>query len=194
MTHETRGDLPIIPFATQEEWEQWLENNHESAPGVWLKLAKKSSKIQSVSYAQAVESALCYGWIDGLKNRYDDQYWLQRFTHRRPKSKWSRLNRERAEQLIEEGRVKSSGMKEIEEAMADGRWDKAYEPQATITVPNDFQQCLDENPTAREFFAGLNSRNRYAILFQIEDAKRPETRARRIKKFIDLLNEQKKLY
>jgi uncharacterized protein YdeI (YjbR/CyaY-like superfamily) len=194
MTYETRGDLPIIPFESQEEWEQWLAENHDTAPGMWLKIAKKASKILSVTYPEAVDSALCYGWIDGLKHRYDDQYWLQRFTHRRPRSKWSKRNRQQAEWLIEQGRVQPAGMKEIEEAKKDGRWDKAYAPQKEIMVPDDLQQELEQNPVAHEFFQNLNSRNRYAILYQIEDAKRPETRARRINKFVAMLKEHRKPY
>jgi uncharacterized protein YdeI (YjbR/CyaY-like superfamily) len=194
MTVETKGDLPVISFSSQGEWEEWLEQNHESSPGLWLKLAKVDSGIQSVTYSQAVDSALCHGWIDGQKGSYDEHYWLQRFTRRTPRSKWSKRNRERATVLIEQGKMKPAGLREIELARQDGRWDAAYDSPATATIPDDLQKKLDENPRAKEFFAELDSRNRYAILYQIQDAKKPETRARRIEKYIKMLNEHKRIY
>ncbi len=187
-------DLPIIPFETQHAWEAWLEERHADAPGIWLKIAKKETGVPSVTYAEAVESALCYGWIDGQKAAFDDRYWLQRFTPRRPKSIWSRVNRDKAMALIAEGRMQPAGLRHVDLAKGDGRWEAAYAPQRTITVPDDFAHALDENPKAKEFFEMLDSRNRYAILFQIETAKRSETRASRIAKFTEMLSIGEKLY
>jgi uncharacterized protein YdeI (YjbR/CyaY-like superfamily) len=194
MTEETKGDLPVIPFETQGEWEEWLDENHASSPGLWLKLAKVDSGIRSVTYVETVDSALCYGWIDGQKSSYDEQYWLQRFTRRTPRSKWSKRNRERAAELIEQGKMKPAGLHEIERAKRDGRWSAAYDSPKTMEVPDDFKKILAENPTAQAFFAQLDSRNRYAILYQIQNAKKPETRVRRIEKYVKMLNEQKKIY
>jgi uncharacterized protein YdeI (YjbR/CyaY-like superfamily) len=191
---DTKNGLPIIAFESQAAWEEWLAENHESAPGLWLKLAKKASGIDSVTYSEAVDVALCYGWIDSQKAGFDDDYWLQRFTPRTAKSKWSKNNRQRVAELIEEGRMQPAGLREIERAQEDGRWERAYASQSNMTVPEDFQKELDDNPRAREFFANLNSSNRYAILYRIQDAKKSETRARRIAKFIDMLNAGETIY
>ncbi len=187
-------DLPVIPFASQEAWEAWLEEHHATSDGLWLKIAKKGSGIDTVSYAEALDTALCYGWIDGQKGSFDDAFWLQRFTPRKARSKWSKVNRGKATRLIEEGRMRPSGLREVERARADGRWDAAYDAQSSATVPDDLRRALERNETAREFFATLNSANRYAILYQIQDAKRPETRARRIEKYVAMLNERRKPY
>ena len=189
-----KQDLPIIQFASRDAWEAWLEEQHASSDGLWLKIARKGSGIETVSYAEAVEVALCYGWIDGQKDKFDENYWLQRFTPRRPRSKWSKINREKATELIKRGEMKPAGLREVERAKADGRWDAAYDAQSTATVPDDLRRELEKNDPARQFFATLDSRNRYAILYQIQDAKRPETRARRIEKYVAMLSEQKKLY
>jgi uncharacterized protein YdeI (YjbR/CyaY-like superfamily) len=181
-------------FATREAWEAWLAEQHASSSGLWLKLAKKGSGLESISRADALEVALCYGWIDGQADSFDDDHWLQRFTPRTPRSKWSRINREKAMQLIETGAMKPAGLREIERAKADGRWAAAYEPPSTATIPDDLQAELAKSDRAREFFATLDSRNRYAILHRIQDAKRPETRARRIAKYVAMLNEGKKIY
>lgn len=192
---ETKGGLPVIPFASRGAWEAWLEEHHHVASeGLWLKISKKSSGIESVSYAEALEAALCYGWIDGQRDSFDGEYFLQRFTPRRPRSKWSKVNVGKVTKLIEEGRMMPAGLREVERAKADGRWEAAYESQSTATVPEDLQRKLDENPEAAAFFATLNSANRYAILYRIQDAKRTETRARRIEKVVVLLNERKKPY
>ena len=159
-----------------------------------LKFTKKDSVIETVTYSEAVEAAICYGWIDGQKDSFDDHYWLQRFTPRRPRSKWSKVNRQRATELIERGEMKPAGLREVERAKADGRWDAAYDAPSTATMPDDLRLELERNEVAREFFSKLDSRNRYAILYQIQDAKRPETRARRIAEYVDMLAEQKKLY
>ena len=190
----TTKDLPIVPFASRDAWEAWLEEHHAASDGLWLKIAKKGSGIETVSYAEALEVALCYGWIDGQKASFDQDYWLQRFTPRRPRSKWSKVNRQKATELIEAGRMKPAGLREVERAKADGRWEAAYDAQSTATVPADLSRALEKDDRAREFFAKLDSRNRYAILYRIQDAKRPETRARRIEKYVAMLSEQKKLY
>jgi uncharacterized protein YdeI (YjbR/CyaY-like superfamily) len=189
-----KPDLPIISFASRDAWEMWLARNHVTSTGLWLKVAKKGSGIDTVTYDQAVEIALCYGWIDGQVRSFDEDYYLQRFTPRRPRSKWSKINRQRATALIERGEMKPAGMREVERAKADGRWDAAYDAPSTATVPDDLRRELEKNEAAREFFATLDSRNRYAILYQIQDAKKPETRVRRIEKYVAMLNEHMKLY
>jgi uncharacterized protein YdeI (YjbR/CyaY-like superfamily) len=171
-----------------------LRRNHASSNGIWIKLAKKKSGIPSVTYDEAVELALCYGWIDGQSRGLDDRYHVQRFTPRRPKSVWSRLNTERASKLITEGKMRPAGLREVERAKADGRWDAAYEPPSTATVPEDLVRALKRNVRARRFFEGLDGRNRYAILHRLNGAKKPETRARRIEKFVEMLADEKKLY
>jgi uncharacterized protein YdeI (YjbR/CyaY-like superfamily) len=190
----TKPDLPIVPFASRSAWEAWLEEQHATSSGLWLKIAKKGSGIETISYGEALEAALCYGWIDGQKASFDDHYWLQRFTPRRPRSKWSKVNRQKATELIEKGEMKPAGLREVERAKADGRWDAAYDAQSTATVPEDLRRELEKNDKARRFYATLDSTNRYAILYQIQDAKKPETRARRIEKYVAMLAEQKKLY
>jgi uncharacterized protein YdeI (YjbR/CyaY-like superfamily) len=190
-----KPDLPVISFASRDAWEAWLQEQHAAtSEGLWLKFAKKGSGLETVSYAEALEAALCYGWIDGQKASFDDHYWLQRFTPRRPRSKWSKINREKATELIERGEMKPAGLREVERARADGRWDAAYDAQSTATVPENLRRELEKNDRAREFFATLDSRNRYAILYHIQDAKKPETRARRIQKYVAMLSEQKKIY
>ncbi|GHO61884.1 hypothetical protein KSC_007760 [Ktedonobacter sp. SOSP1-52] len=187
-------NLPTIGFTTQQDWESWLHEKHDEAKGLWLKLAKKESGIPSISYAEALDVALCYGWIDGQKASLDEQYWLQKFTPRGARSMWSQVNREKAMVLIAEGRMQPAGQKQIERAKADGRWEHAYESQSKIGIPDDFQSELDQHPLAKEFFATLNSRNRYAILYSIQTAKKAETRSARIQKFIEMLSRQEKIY
>jgi uncharacterized protein YdeI (YjbR/CyaY-like superfamily) len=189
-----KPELPVIPFASAEAWEAWLEENHATSDGLWLKLARKDSGIETVSFAEALDVALSYGWIDSQANGFDDHYWLQRFTPRRQRSKWSKRNRDKATRLIAEGRMKPAGLREIERARADGRWDAAYDPQSTATVPEDLRRELEKDEEAKMFFATLDSANRYAILHRIQDAKRPETRALRIEKYVAMLREGKKLY
>jgi uncharacterized protein YdeI (YjbR/CyaY-like superfamily) len=187
-------ERPILSFGSRVEWERWLDAHHAGSPGVWIKVAKKGSGIESVTHAEALESALCYGWIDGQRKSLDERFFLQKFTPRGARSRWSRINRERADELIRQGRMKPAGLEEVERARADGRWQAAYEPQSTATVPDDLQRELDANPRAREFFAGLDSRNRYAILYRLQDAKRPETRSRRLADFVAMLAEHRKPY
>jgi len=189
-----RDSLPVLLFESAADWDAWLAANHGDSPGLWLKMAKKGSGAQSVSYSDAVDAALCYGWIDGQKGRLDDGYWLQRFTPRKPGGRWSKINTERAAALIETGRMRPAGLREVELARADGRWDAAYEPQSRIAVPDDLAEALAANERAREFFATLNGVNRYAILYRVTSAKRPQTRAKRIATFVAMLSEHKKLY
>jgi uncharacterized protein YdeI (YjbR/CyaY-like superfamily) len=190
----TRADVPVIPFASRNAWAAWLEEQHATSDGLWLKIAKKGSGLETVTYAEAVEVALCYGWIDGQVRKFDEDYYLQRFTPRRARSKWSKINRQKAMELIERGEMKPAGLREVERAKADGRWDAAYDAPSTAQVPDDLLRELEKNEPAREFFEKLDARNRYAILYQIGDAKRPETRARRIEKYVAMLNEGKKIY
>jgi len=189
-----KPDLPIVPFASREAWAAWLEEQHKKSDGLWLKIAKKGSGIGTVTFPEALDVALCYGWIDGQRARFDERFFLQRFTPRKPRSKWSRVNREKVTKLIETGEMKPSGLREVERAKADGRWDAAYEPQSTAKVPDDLLEELGKNDAAQDFFSTLDSRNRYAILYQIQDAKRQETRARRIARYVAMLAERKKLY
>ena len=187
-------DLPILPFASKKKWSDWLAKGHDKSAGVWLKLAKKDSDIPSVTYEEALDIALCYGWIDGQKKGFDDKYWLQKFTPRGPRSIWSKINTEKVERLIARGKMKPAGLKAIELAKQDGRWDAAYASQKNVTVPEDFQAELDKNKKALAFFATLNSVNRYAILFRIHNAKKPETRAKRIQQFVEMLERSEKIY
>ena len=187
-------ELHPLAFRSQEEWRKWLHKNHSKADEIWIRYAKKGSRVESVDYPQALDVALCYGWIDGKVKTIDERFYKQRFTPRRAKSRWSRVNRDKALALIKSGAMQPAGLAEVERAKADGRWDAAYPSFKELKVPPDLKKELDKKPVAREFFATLNRSNRYAILYQIEDAKRPETRARRIAKFVDMLNERQKLY
>ncbi len=179
--------LPKISFASPAEWEEWLEDNHTVSEGVWIKIAKKGTGIESVRYPEVLDSALSFGWIDARREALDERYFLQRFTPRRSRSNWSRINREKAEWLIAQGRMRPAGLMEVERAKADGRWEAAYAGQKSITVPDDLERELDARPKAKAFFAELNSQNRYAILYRLQDAKKPETRARRLAKFVAML-------
>jgi len=187
-------NVPIMSFETQQDWEAWLKEYHADIRGIWLKIAKKEAFSPSVSYAEALEGALCYGWIDGQKAAFDDKYWLQKFTPRTAKSIWSKVNCGKAETLIAEGRMQPAGLRQVELAKSDGRWERAYESQSKITIPADFQSELDKNPKAKDFFSTLDSANRYAFLFRIHAAKKPETRSAKIQKFVEMLNKQQKLH
>ena len=184
---------PLIEFAERSEWDAWLREHHDDSNGVWLLLAKKGAPRATVTQPEAVEVALCFGWIDGQVGRHDEHFYKQRFTQRRARSKWSQLNCQRASELIANGLMQPPGLEQVESAKADGRWDAAYEPQSSATVPPDFAQALAANPPAEEFFATLTGVRRYSFLYRIQDAKRPETRARRIEKFVALLAERKAL-
>jgi uncharacterized protein YdeI (YjbR/CyaY-like superfamily) len=185
---------PIISFADARTWSGWLASHHSSSRGIWLKIAKKGSRIASVSYPEAIDVALAWGWIDGQKGKLDDAWWLQRFAPRGPKSLWSKINREKALALVDAGKMKPPGLAEIERAKGDGRWDAAYDPQSRATVPPDLAKALAANPRAAAFFDRLESYNRYAILFRVHTAKKPETRASRIEKFVAMLSRHEKVH
>jgi uncharacterized protein YdeI (YjbR/CyaY-like superfamily) len=188
------NDIPIQLFEKPKDWAAWLQKSHAAASGIWLRLAKKNSGIESITYAEALDVALCYGWIDGQKKSYDEITWLQKFTPRGKKSIWSKINREKAESLIKSKQMKPAGLKAIESAKQDGRWDAAYDSQSKATVPEDFQAALDKNAKAKAFFATLKGANRYAILFRIQTAKKAETRARRIRQFIEMLEKHETIH
>ena len=181
-------DRPARDFKTQASWRTWLDTNHAKADGIWIRYAKKASGKTSVTYKEAVEVALCYGWIDGKVRTVDEDHYMQLFTPRRPKSRWSKINRGKAEALIASGAMKPAGLRAVEEAKADGRWEAAYSSSAVIEVPPDLERELRRTKT-KSFFESLNKSSRYAVLYQIEEAKRPETRARRIKRFVEMFKE-----
>jgi uncharacterized protein YdeI (YjbR/CyaY-like superfamily) len=180
-------ELPVLPFADAAAWEAWLELEHARAAGVWIKVAKKDSGVASVTHAEALDVALCFGWIDGTRRGLDATWFLQRFTPRRRGSRWSRINTERVAALVAAGRMRPAGLAEVAAAKADGRWAAAYESQSAAAVPDDLRAALDANAAAAEFFATLRGANRYAILYRVQDAKRPQTRARRIEQYVAML-------
>ena len=186
--------LPIKRFKDQNDWASWLDKHHADSMGVWLKIAKKNSRLKSVSYDEALETALCYGWIDGQKQADDESFWLQKFTPRGAKSAWSKINRTKVEQLIERGLVKPAGLQVVASAKQDGRWDGAYDSARRASVPKDFQLALNRNAQAKAFFETLKGANRYAILYRIQTAKKAETRAKRIQQFIEMLEKNKTIY
>jgi uncharacterized protein YdeI (YjbR/CyaY-like superfamily) len=190
----TELDLPMRSFKDQKTWEKWLATNHSKSPGIWMQIAKKDSGIASVDYPQALDVALCYGWIDGQKRPYDDEYWLQRFTPRGPRSLWSKVNTGKVDLLIKSGRMQPPGLAAIEAAKADGRWESAYAPSSTTEVPPELEAALDEHPKAKAFFETLRGANRYAVLFRLQTAKKPETRAKRIADFIDRFERGETVY
>ncbi len=187
-------ELEIVLFSGSDELEDWLEENGVTSPGLWLKIAKKGAPEPSVTYAEAVELALCFGWIDSQKRGLDESHFLQRFTPRRPRGRWSKINREKAEALEDEGRLRPAGAAEVAAAKDDGRWGAAYEGQRTATVPDDLQRELDTNPAAAASFAELDSANRYAITYRLAEAKKPETRERRLRKFLAMLERGEKIH
>jgi uncharacterized protein YdeI (YjbR/CyaY-like superfamily) len=187
-------EFPVLPFASKDEFHAWLDAEHAQADGVWIKFAKKGTGVETVVYAEALEVALCYGWIDGQVKKVDETYYMQKFTPRRARSRWSKINVSKATALIESGHMQPAGHAEIERAKADGRWDAAYAPPSRIGVPPDLQAELDKDPAAAEFFASLNSQNRYAILYRLHDAKKPETRARRLEQFVAMLKRRETVW
>ena len=191
---EEKLGLPVLPFATTADWLAWIDEHHATAKGIWVKIAKKSTGIPSVTHVEVLDTAICYGWIDAVRHPYDDTWFLQKFTPRGSKSIWSQINVAKVEALIAAGRMQPAGLKAVDAAKADGRWERAYASQKNITVPDDLQAALDANPAALAFFQTLNGTNRYAILFRIHNAKRPETRTRRIEQFITMLGEGKTIY
>ncbi len=179
--------LPVLAFSSPADWQAWLSDNAMSSAGIWLKFAKKASGHASVSRAEAIETALVHGWIDGQLDKFDDRFWLVRFTPRGPKSKWSQNNRDTATRLIAEGRMAPAGLAEIAKAKSDGRWAAAYAPQSRAEIPEDLQAALDANHKAKAFFATLKGANRYAVLYRIQDAKTAKTRAARVDRFVSML-------
>jgi uncharacterized protein YdeI (YjbR/CyaY-like superfamily) len=179
--------LPVLAFASQGLWESWLVEHGAASRGVWVKFAKKSSGVASVGKSEAIETALAFGWIDGQLDRFDEQFWLVRFTPRGSKSKWSQINVDTATRLLASGKMNPAGLVEVERAKADGRWDAAYAPQSKAEIPDDLQAALDAQPTAKAFFATLKGADRYAVLYRIHDAKTEETRVARIEKFVSML-------
>lgn len=188
-----KDGLPVVLFESERIWADWLEQNAQSN-GVWVRIAKKGSAIKSIDYFQTLEVALCYGWIDGLKKAFDDDTWIQRFTPRKPASKWSKINKEKVLKLIEAGKMQPSGMAVIEVSKKKGTWDTAYDSQKNTKVPDDLQAELDKNPETAEFFNSLNSVNRYAIIYRLQTARTAEIRASRLARFIEMLNQKKKIH
>lgn len=184
---EEKAGLPVLSFASADDWGKWLARQPGASKGLWLKLAKKGAQAKSVSRQEAIEVALCHGWIDGQLDKYDEHWWLVRFTPRSPKSKWSEVNRSAALKLMVASRMLSVGLAQVEAAKADGRWDAAYQPQSTATVPADLQVALEASPAAKRFFLQLNGANRYAILYRVQDAKTAKTRVQRIERFVAML-------
>lgn len=189
-----RNGLPIIAFASGEDFAAWMETHHADTPGIWLRMYKKHAGKPSVAWAGAVEGALCYGWIDSVVNKLDDESYIQKFTPRRARSMWSKKNCQTAERLIAEGKMHPAGLAEVEKAKADGRWEAAYDSPKNMQVPQDFLDALEQYPEAKEFYASLNRTNTYAIAFKLSTAKKPETRARRFEQLLGMLREGRKLY
>jgi len=183
-----------LTFEERHQWEVWLEQNGTSSSGVWLRIAKSGAKRFTISYASALEAALCYGWIDGQKQADDENYWLQRFSPRSARSIWSKINKEKAEALIRAGKMRPPGLRAIELARRDGRWERAYASARNSVIPSDLAQALAANPKARAFFATLNRQNRYAILFRIQNVKKADTRASKIAQFVDMLSRGERLH
>lgn len=191
---ETMNGQPILTIPDAAAWEDWLAAHHADSTGAWLKCAKKGSGHTTVTHAEALDSSLCFGWIDAQRVKYDDVYFLQRFCPRRPRSIWSKVNRDKVAALTAAGRMRPAGTAAVEAARADGRWDAAYDPPSKATVPPDLQAALDADPAATAFWAGLDKTNRYAVLFRVHGAKKPETRARRIETFVAMLARGEKLH
>lgn len=187
-------EFEVIAFESASDWQAWLRGNHAAVPGVWIKLAKKGSGLRSVTYLEAVDGALRWGWIDGQGRSLDAAFWLQKFTPRRSRSVWSKINRERALALIDRNEMQPAGLAEVERAQRDGRWDAAYDSSRSSVVPDDLRDALAQRPKAAEFFAKLNAANRYAILWRLQTAKRADTRARRIVEFVQMLARGEKLH
>jgi uncharacterized protein YdeI (YjbR/CyaY-like superfamily) len=191
---KSEKNLPVMLFKNPKAWEAWLAKHFNSPTGLWLRLAKKAANLQSVTYQEALEDALCYGWIDGQKKSFDEESWLQKFTPRGPNSIWSKTNRAKALELIEKGQMRAAGLAAIERARENGRWEAAYDSQRTIVPPGDFKKALNKTPRAKAFFDALNGQNQYAILFRIQTARKPETRRKRIDQFVRMLEEHEKLH
>ncbi len=193
-TTAAKPEIVPVRFATAKAWETWLRKNGATSDGVWMLIAKAGADAPTVTYPQAIESALCHGWIDGPKKGVDDQHWLQRFTPRRARSLWSKINCAKATALAESGRMQPAGQAQVDAAKADGRWDKAYDGARTSTMPDDLQAALDAEPAANQFFTTLNATNRYAVLWRVQTAVKPETRARRIEQLVAMLARGEKIH
>jgi uncharacterized protein YdeI (YjbR/CyaY-like superfamily) len=191
---DTYKDLPVMPFVSAEAWRAWLDAHHAGSAGVWVRIYKKGSAQPTVTYAEALDEALCYGWIDSTKASWDEASFLQRFSPRKARSAWSQVNRDHVARLTDAGKMRPAGQKTIDEAKADGRWDAAYAPPSRMAVPDDLQAALDANPEAKAHFETLNKVNRYAILYRIQSVKRPETRLKRIAWAIDLLERRETIH
>jgi uncharacterized protein YdeI (YjbR/CyaY-like superfamily) len=185
---QPKPELEILQCTADADWERWLSEHHADSPGVWLKFAKKGCETSTVNYAQALDTALCYGWIDGQVRRLDESFYLQRFTRRGPRSKWSQINRGHVARLTEAGRMRAPGQAQVDAARSDGRWEAAYEPQSRATVPDDLQRALEASPEALRFFATLTGSTRYAFLHRLHNVSRPTARAKRIASYIELLS------
>jgi uncharacterized protein YdeI (YjbR/CyaY-like superfamily) len=194
MDMETFKDIPVLSFEDVAQWETWLADHYDLQSGIWLKIAKKKSGVTSVSYSEALDIALCYGWIDGQGRSYDDLYYLQKFTPRRPKSLWSKINIGKVEALIAAGKMKAPGLAAIAAAKEDGRWDAAYDSQKNASVPPDLAAALENNTPAKNFFQSLNKANQYAFIWRLMTAKTAEKRAERLQKFVAMLEEGKALH
>lgn len=187
-------DIPVLTFPEVSQWKKWLDQNHEQAEGAWIRFFKKESKVTGVTYAKVLDEALCYGWIDGQVKKYDEQSWIQKFTPRRPRSVWSKRNVEHVKRLTKAGRMKPAGLKQVEAAQADGRWEKAYDSPANMETPEDFLKELAKNKKAKAFFETLNKTNKYAINWRLQTAKKPETREKRMKKILEMLANGEKFH
>lgn len=189
-----KKELPILAFESQAVWKAWLSKHADTLDGLWIRFYKKASGVPTVTYREALDEALCYGWIDGQVKRFDELSYIQRFTPRRKRSNWSKINTEHVSRLMRLSKMKPRGLLEVEKAKEDGRWDRAYESPSTMKVPEDFLYELSKHKKAEVFFLSLNKANKFAIAYQLKDAKRPETRQRRLKKFLDMMNRGEKLY
>jgi uncharacterized protein YdeI (YjbR/CyaY-like superfamily) len=193
-TPNTGNDRQVHSFTSSKEWRKWLAEHHAQSNGVWLRFFKKDSGKKTVVYAEALEEALCYGWIDGQVNKYDAESYIQKFTPRRAKSTWSKRNTAIVERLLQEGKMETAGMQQVELAKADGRWQQAYDSPRNMKVPEDFLEQLSKNKKAKAFFDGLNKANQYAIAWRLQTAKKPETREKRLKKILKMMREGKKFH
>lgn len=188
------ADYPIVLFPDQGAWEEWLDRHHAGERGLWLRIAKKASELSSVSYPEALDTALCYGWIDGQRKRFDEDSFIQKFTPRGPRSLWSKRNREHVERLIAAGQMQPAGLAAVDAARGDGRWERAYDSPGAATLPDDLAAALEAEPEARAFFETLSAANRYAVIFRVQTAVRPETRARRIAALVEMLRRRERLH
>jgi uncharacterized protein YdeI (YjbR/CyaY-like superfamily) len=191
---ESKANMPVIAFQTAKEWRTWLSKNYQVSIGIWLKISKKDSKEKTISYAEALEESLCYGWIDGQKKSLDEQAWLQKFCPRGPKSIWSKVNIAHVERLTKAGKMEPEGLKAVASAKADGRWEAAYDSPSKMTVPDDFINELSKNKKALEFYKTLNKANLFSIAFRLQTAKKPETRQKRVEIILDMLSKGQKFH